>query len=570
MKIDKESFELNRLILSAIDGTISQEEFSSLKQRIRENPEAAEHYIQFMMLYACLRQPGQISTHFIREAGTKDPVLDENIWKELAYFEHTAQTLEIPKPPQRIPEVIQPKAVPIKIQHHVSKIPLIVSFLSLAASLAMIVYVIYFYPRTSHPVVGVLTGQIGAQWKQPSGILEIGADLHAGSMHLVKGLAYMRLDSGAEVLVEAPAEFELLPVNGLSLTYGKIVAKVGRDAVGFTVNTPLSKVLDMGTEFGVSVEESGIEQIHVFKGEIALYPCAGTEHFAVSSGQGRIVDTAGRISPTIANPFYFKRPDEFASLLLAQKGNSYHRWKAFTSELQRDSSLIAHYFYERQADQPDCVVNFAASTYGKLNGHLGDEGRTKPQWAQGRWPQKQGIRFERDKQQVVIIPADPLLAITEPLTISTWIYFPTSDKYGGHLVSCRDKYRVNYQFSIFDHNYEFGYQTNRFEYIQYNRRDDRKLYSQKFIPESGQWYHFAVTYQNAVVSFYVNGILFESQPYPASVNPVSAPLIVGTMRTSDYAYEKGDFDGIIDELMIFKRSLTEDEIRRIYEAGKPD
>jgi hypothetical protein len=46
---------------------------------------------------------------------------------------------------------------------------------------------------------------------------------------------------------------------------------------------------------------------------------------------------------------------------------------------------------------------------------------------------------------------------------------------------------------------------------------------------------------------------------------------MGAMKIEGrYVLAKGDFDGIVDELMIFSRCLNETEIQTIYETGKPD
>ena len=96
------------------------------------------------------------------------------------------------------------------------------------------------------------------------------------------------------------------------------------------------------------------------------------------------------------------------------------------------------------------------------------------------------------------------------------------------------------------------------------------MHSKRFDPQSGQWYHLAVTHDNKEAAFYVNGRLFERKAYKIRPEPVAAEVVIGAMKIQgQYELPAGDFDGIVDELMIFDRCLSDDEIQRIYEAGRP-
>jgi acetyltransferase-like isoleucine patch superfamily enzyme len=85
----------------------------------------------------------------------------------------------------------------------------------------------------------------------------------------------------------------------------------------------------------------------------------------------------------------------------------------------------------------------------------------------------------------------------------------------------------------------------------------------------GQWTHIAVTYDGSTLSFYVNGSLVNSQSYTLSgVN--NAPLKIGASGTCASL-----FDGLIDEVRIYSRALSNVEVLKIFLAGsagvrKPD
>lgn len=94
-----------------------------------------------------------------------------------------------------------------------------------------------------------------------------GDPLSAGRYDLRAGLMEVAYPSGVEVLIESPATFELRGTNTVRLSEGRLSARVPKNAVGFTVETPAASVVDLGTEFGVSAGKTGSE-VHVFKPEV--------------------------------------------------------------------------------------------------------------------------------------------------------------------------------------------------------------------------------------------------------------------------------------------------------------
>jgi ferric-dicitrate binding protein FerR (iron transport regulator) len=86
-------------------------------------------------------------------------------------------------------------------------------------------------------------------------------------LNLRQGLAELTFETGAAVVIEAPCRL-VLRENAVDLLAGRISATVPRDAKGFTVDTPNSMVVDLGTEFGVNVDSAGATEVHVFKGEV--------------------------------------------------------------------------------------------------------------------------------------------------------------------------------------------------------------------------------------------------------------------------------------------------------------
>lgn len=559
---------IDELLLQMIDGVISDEGFVYLKEWFDETSGAAEYFAKFVSDYAAIK------TEFSSRLGEMKPEiasdgLDPELWGALAETEKTAPTIQMRRSSSK-PSVIVDMQPVERLPRKINKTLIAATMSSLAAFLVLAAYV-HFNPRTLSPIVGVLTEAAEVQWDPQTHGVVAGQDLRAGTLVLLKGVVGIRLDSGARIVVEGPSEIELQSINSVHLRRGSLVATVGREAVGFVVNTPHGKVLDLGTEFGVRVDRDDLSEIHVFQGEVLLYPEFGENSIAVSAGRACSFGSDSAVEPSPLRPQSFVRSKELVSRVLAGQGVDYHRWKSSMYAWHRDPSLRAHYLFEqRPSSDTEPLVNSAPLTSGRLGGSAASDERSGPTWVEGRWPQKAAVRFERGKDQVLLVEADPALSIRGPITISTWVYYPDAERMGGHLVSCREEYRVNYQFSIFDGHYVYDYQGNRFEFLRYNDRSEKGCYSKTFMQQAGQWYHFAVTHDTETVRFYVNGELFEEKAYKTHLDPFETGLVLGAMKLGDrYVLKEGDFDGVVDELMIFARHLSDDELKQLYEAGLP-
>lgn len=99
--------------------------------------------------------------------------------------------------------------------------------------------------------------------------------LAPGLLRLESGLAVIAFNSGATVLVEGPADLSIEADNRMFLKSGRLTAEVPPLASGFTVNTPRLNAIDIGTRFGVSVEDNGDSELHVMEGEVEVSRTSG-------------------------------------------------------------------------------------------------------------------------------------------------------------------------------------------------------------------------------------------------------------------------------------------------------
>jgi hypothetical protein len=108
-------------------------------------------------------------------------------------------------------------------------------------------------------------------WDEPG--QRPGRDMRAGKeLHILGGLAEIEFDCGARVILQGPAGLRLLSGKSAQLLKGTLTARVPPRAKGFFVFTPHNKVVDLGTEFGLSVDDGGSATVRVFTGKVMAYP----------------------------------------------------------------------------------------------------------------------------------------------------------------------------------------------------------------------------------------------------------------------------------------------------------
>jgi len=137
-------------------------------------------------------------------------------------------------------------------------------------------------------------------WGEQRCLLE-GQRLAAGTVQLRRGLAVLRFDGGAAVVLQGPAELELESRGSTRLLSGRLTVRAPEEAAGFTVRTPASDVVDLGTEFSLVVERNGATELHVLEGEVAYGKPGVPEDMVTLLGAGSAVryDAAREAAPRV-------------------------------------------------------------------------------------------------------------------------------------------------------------------------------------------------------------------------------------------------------------------------------
>ena len=81
-----------------------------------------------------------------------------------------------------------------------------------------------------------------------------------------------------------------------------------------------------------------------------------------------------------------------------------------------------------------------------------------------------------------------------------------------------------------------------------------------WVPQIDKWYHLAVTRSANTYSIYVDGVCVASQTNLMPIPAINAPLTIGQ---GENLY----VEGLVDELMVFKRALSKLEIKKLSDAA---
>lgn len=565
-----ERSEICRLTLQAIEGTLSDSKFFLLEEYLKSNPSLCDAYVETIILYSMMRK---METSYDTNEKEDACPFDTTTWQAMAEYEELAPPVEV------IKEKAAPSALPIFVPQprKINKWSVVTAITSAAALFFMLLLVHYVPERQSH-VVGQLKRTVNAEWASVSGDIDEGDELYAGPMKLVKGIAEITFVSGVQIIIEGPSVFEIESPNRICLNSGSLVANIENSMEKrFVVCTGNASIVDYGTEFGVSFDASGNTQTHVFQGCVELRqgsdPLKFDKALRLEIGQGAIADKQGALYKTNIMPEKFVRKEQLDDRILAAKGSAYHRWKVYNQRLDCDPSLVAHYTFEKNKDQPEGLFNVSAYPGDIPNGKLGGDSFNSPQWVTGRWPQITALEFDRTKDQAVQIPEHPALNISGEITLAVWVKPNISDDlyWGGILLSCRNKSDVNgVNYTLAFRNTQGPTPLNK-QKIRFIRRplgeNAGGHYESDYVTlEKNHWHLVSVTHNNKEIRFFFDGVFVSSKECVYNFAPSPAELIIGNSLVGEGVSEK--HHGLIGEVAIFNRALSDSEIQEMYRAGK--
>ncbi len=390
-------------------------------------------------------------------------------------------------------------------------------------------------------VTALLVDEAGAEFADPRAAGEVRFD--PGRYALRAGTVHLRFVNGADLVVQGPAEFEIRDELRTRLASGTVRAIVPPAARGFTVETPGMAYEDVGTEFGLSLNAAtGESAMHVFDGQVNLH---GKELGSVFGGESvRCRDGQIEAAPGL-DLAAFPSPDSIG----------YLRWASQRKEMLSHPGLIAWFPFERQGNA-SMLGNALRGSNAVPDGRIAGA-----RWATGRWPGKEALWFDRESDFAEIeIPGD----YTE-LSVAVWIKVDRFDRQMNAILNSNgaEPGDVHLQMN--------RYGLPRGGLLGVDRPEARWVGNP--IPE-GKW-----AYVVSVLSLpqrshriYVNGLpVLEAKLGDSDVliRPGYCRLGNWLSEALDQAPASRALSGMIDELAIWNRALSPQEISDLTERGRP-
>ncbi len=268
---DRYEYDLTELILAAIEGTADSADLNRLNDLIAADATARAFYLNFMEIYVGINETiGSLKLLDSPNIELNDSVLCEIVERDL---EDTAIRNAIEQSADQENQLLPQRFDPLaRRAPNWKRIGLsVAAILAFSLGLIWLDRIITRRAVIDPPVsVASLEDAIDLKWNPQGNMPQKGERLYPGRYQLDAGLIALAFDYGTDVVVEAPAQFRIQSAGQMRLVAGKAFAVVPKEAVGFTIELPNSRVVDLGTAFGVEVTPTGQSQVQVSDGKVKL------------------------------------------------------------------------------------------------------------------------------------------------------------------------------------------------------------------------------------------------------------------------------------------------------------
>jgi hypothetical protein len=550
---------LDQLLSRIADDKLSPEELHELMALLEHSAEHRETYIRYLQLHAHLRREG---------AGLSD--MDEPVCSlvssqlEIPEHEQVAESL-IDAPITHIDRSLSKTARLAHGGRLAGRQPVPMA-IAAAVLLSLIGVWIAAWSLTAssnqdsllpdRPFLAVVTQTYGAAWGDGEPLI-IGAELYKGqTFELSDGLIELNIGRQARVVVEAPSRVSMRDSQHLAIEYGRLAAEIFETAAdGLTVETPVGRAVDLGTRFELRTTDSGYTHLSVLEGEVVW--CAPRQALSsgrhVPAGQAISIDSNSIVGNSTADTHsqaLALLDESHASVLLAANPRIYLPFSSDQLEqlglvVGRDSSLISvegelsfdpsPFIASGDRSITDHTLHFSDTTESYLTIYRALE----TVHSAGAYTIMLWIRADRIGKQNI-------LGGTTHLGLKT--------KIGPQLQMLQDGRLLHYVYAQND--------SEKFTLFQPSEN--------KITP--GRWYHVAITASShGAMQLYINGysVGVRRELEGMRIYPYPDLQLGGASGTLGSYYVVAEpFTGEVDELAVFDRELSRDELRDIFRAAR--
>ena len=360
----------------------------------------------------------------------------------------------------------------------------------------------------------------------------VGQMLAVGSkLHLRKGTLESKFESGVRAVIEAPCILRVLADDRVAVDQGVAWFEVPEEAVGFTVETPELTVVDLGTAFGVdSSPSTGHDEVHVTQGAVKVTArVEGGKSETLKEGEARRVNELGQLEVIKINP------ERFTDTLPVNQG--------------LNQGLIGHWEFTGG-------VYTADSSGNGHTGRLGGDARSVTDPVRGEVLSLSGTGMV-DIESIKDIPN---LLPDRGLTLAAWIKRTPSglnQQYAYVIGLGQEGDNPIATLGVLN-GVVNGFIEGEAGAAQIQVTGDTPV-------KDGVWTHIAITInrmENQAVS-YVNGVAQASPINISAIDDGELDWEFGTIGRTLGSSHRQYFAGLIDDVRIYDRPLTPDEVAKL-------
>ena len=524
MDSQPEQLEFERLLRQLSDGVLEQADVARLGVLLEANPPMRRQYLDYCQMHALLR-----SEHGL-----------------LASWSTTADHADANWVEQRGGWRISRR--------------LTFSFVA-AAVFLLTACGVYFWevnrprlPYRGHETA-VLSKAVGARFSYGSNGESVPTEemqLRQGRYELLSGLVEIEYESGAVLVVRAPADFELVDSACVRLENGQLAAHVPPAAVGFRIETPGATVIDLGTDFAVQAVKEKESEVHVFQGEVLI---------DLHGEKGKNADLlrlvtgeAARVDYLTGMPSGIDLDEQQFLRSLRDDANSY-------AQIVMALNPAVYYRMEPRGDGTQLIDSSASGSHATV--HFGRS--TAPLWTAGKvgaaltlgGPAQQSYASAREYPQTD----------GSELSVAGWVYARSRPRWASIAKNWAGGVddRGQFHFGLYE-------DSGELEAHIVDSSGKEMIVRDKSALPLHTWHHVAFVADGSTLRLYRNGVEVDAKPYDGlHRDPRIKALAIGTkLNLEGDAPEERDFnmwDGHLDELAVFNHALSADQIYELYSSA---
>jgi len=386
----------------------------------------------------------------------------------------------------------------------------------------------------SKPVATLKVSTTQTQWipalnqNQP---LALGEDYK-----LVEGSAHLEFSNGVQLSVQSPANLKIINEELIFLKEGKVRAYVPESGHGFRIHTPDIAIKDLGTEFGVEVNDGKDTQVHVFNGEIELYPEEDKKPIHAYEGY------AAKWTKGHAKRSLLASEKNFPTKSRITETN----WQQHQNSIKNDPTQLLFLDFEKGNQAIPSINNPELSATC-----------ANPLKVRGRW-HRSSAYFVENLEQAIRLPNN--FTIEGDFTMQAWIN-PEAFESSSTVIVNTERFSANCM----------HWQIDSRGVVRIGNAlaaEQRSLSKEKI--RLGQWNQTTVCYDSKQqkVTLYINGIATCERDWTTTTLDLNNTYI-GAWHNPIYRLEPRTLNGRVDEFWILNRKMSAEEIRKSYEMGLP-